>query len=459
MQSKSRFPHSLVLIFLLIVLAQLATYLLPAGEFTRVPDAVKASKMVVVPGTYAAVDAEPLPWHAFLTLIPKGMEAGADIIFFVFIVGGVIGVVRATGAIDALIGSTLKHFGGKPVLLVGGMMTLFAIGASTIGMTEEYMPFVPLLVTMCIALRMDAVVALGVIYIGAGVGYGCAAFNPFTVMIAQRIAGVEIGSGQGLRWTLLAICIAVGVHHVMRYAARIRADPSRSLVAGIDYSSGFEMPKDLHFSAARAAILVLFAVAIGVFVYGINEYGWYLTELSATFFVVALISAVIARLSPNKVASEFCSGAAEMTTTALLIGFARTIEQMLTEGRVIDTVVHGLAQPLQECTPDFAAIGMLAVQSVTNFFIPSGSGQAYVTMPIMTPLADVTGVSRDVAVLAFQFGDGFTNMIVPTNALLMGMLALGRIPFERWARFIVPLLLKIYVVAVLAIVIAVHMGF
>lgn len=457
MTQRSRFPHSLVLIFAMIVLAQLATYLLAPGEFQRVPDPTSGRQMVV-PGTYAQVDAARVPWHSFLTLIPKGLEKGADIIFFVFIVGGVIAVVRATGAIDALIGATIRNVGDKPALLIGGTMSLLAVGASTIGMAEEYMPFIPVLVTMCLALKMDAIVAMAIVYIAAGVGYGCAALNPFTVMIAQRIAGVELASNQGLRWGLLAVCLGIGAHHTLAYIKRIQADPSKSLVAGVDYSSGFELPKDQRLTPARAAILALFGGAIALFVWGIKAHGWDLPELAAVFFAIALLAALLGGLSPNRTASEFCAGAAEMTTTALLIGFARTIDQMLNEGRVIDTVIHALAQPLQQGTPDFAAIGMLAVQSVTNFFIPSGSGQAYVTMPIMAPLADVTGVSREVAVLAYQFGDGFTNMIVPTNALLMGMLALGRIPFERWARFVLPLLAKIYLVLVVLLIWAVRAG-
>ncbi len=458
MTQRSRFPHSLVLIFAMIVLAQLATYLLAPGEYQRVPDPTSGRDMVV-PETYAQVEADRVPWHAFLTLIPKGMENAADIIFFVFIVGGVIAVVRATGAIDALIGATIRHIGDRPALLVGGTMSLLAVGASTIGMAEEYMPFIPVLVTMCLALKMDAIVAMAIVYVGAGVGYGCAALNPFTVMIAKRIAGVDLASNQGLRWGLLAVCLGVGVQHTLRYVTRIKADPSKSLVAGVDYSSGFEMPADQRITGARAAILAVFAGAVGLFVWGIKVHDWDLPELAALFLGIALVTAVLGRLSPSKTASEFCVGAAEMTTTALLIGFARTIQQVLIEGRVIDTVIHALAQPLQAGTPDLAAIGMLAVQSVTNFFIPSGSGQAYVTMPIMAPLADVTGVSREVAVLAYQFGDGFTNMIVPTNALLMGMLALGRIPFGSWARFVAPLLAKIYLVAIALLIWAVHSGF
>ena len=459
---KSRFPDSLVLIFAMIVVAQIATYLLPAGEYRREPSPYDPHREQVVAGTFQQVEAEALPWHAALTSIPRGLEAGGEIIFFVFIVGGVIGVIKATGAIDALIAGAIHHLGGRPVWLVAGMTALFALGSSTIGMAEEYMPFIPILVTMCLALKMDAMVAMGIVYIGAGVGYGCAAINPFTVMIGQRIAGLDPTSGQLFRWILLAICLVVGVHHIMRYARRVQADPGRSLVGDVDYSRGFEMPEDVRFTPQRAFILSVLLGGVALFVWGVSQWSgwdWYFTELNAVFLGMALIAAVVGGLSPNRTAREFCTGAAELTTTALLIGFARTIEVVLVDGRIIDTVIHGFAEPLAGAGPGAAATGMLAVQSVCNFFIPSGSGQAYVTMPIMAPLSDLVGVTRQTSVLAYQMGDGFTNMIVPTNALLMGMLALGRIPFQRWLRFILPLMAKLYVVAVLALVVAVRIGF
>ena len=449
---KRRFPDSLVLIFALILIAQLLTYLLPAGEFER--DGTQ-----VIRGTYRQVEAEPLPPHAFLTSIPKGLEEAADIIFFVFIVGGVIGIVRATGAIDALVGAAIKHLGGRPIYLVAGMITLFALGSSTIGMAEEYMPFVPILVTMCLAMKMDAVVAVGIVYVGAGVGYGCAALNPFTVLIGQSIAGLDLTSGQDFRWALLVACLIVGVHHVMQYVAKIKADPARSLVRDVDYASGYDMPEDLRFTRRRVLVLAAFVFGITLFVYGVAAWQWYLTELNAVFLGLGLASAVFAGLGPNRVAAVFCKGAAELTTTALLIGFARTIQVVLSDGMVIDTVINGIAEPLQRLSPHLAAMGMLGVQTVCNFLIPSGSGQAYVTMPIMAPLADLTSITRQTSVLAYQFGDGFTNMIVPTNALLMGMLALGRIPYQRWLRFVVPLLIKLYVIAIVALAIAVEVGF
>ena len=447
-----RFPDSLVLLFALIVLAQLATYILPAGEFER-------DGRQVVPGTYQPVDAEPLNPLRFLTAIPEGFAAAQDIIFFVFIVGGVIGVVRATGAIDALIGAAIHHLSDRPGALVSGMVLLFALGSSTVGMAEEYMPFVPILVTMCLALNMDAVVAVGILYVGAGVGYACAALNPFTVLIAQDIAGLELTSGQGFRWLLLLLCVCVGVDHILRYVRRIQADSRVSLVADIDYSNGFEMPRDIAFTSRRVAVVAVCAAAGAVFVFGVAAWAWYLTELSAVFMVVALVAAALARLGPNVVAGEFCRGAAALSKTALLIGFARTIEVVLSDGRVIDTVIDALAQPLQALPRVVAAVGMLGVQTACNFFIPSGSGQAYVTMPIMAPLADLTELSRQTAVLAYQFGDGFTNMVVPTNALLMGMLALAHIPYQRWLRFVGPLLAKLYVVAILALVVAVYSGY
>jgi uncharacterized ion transporter superfamily protein YfcC len=450
--SKSRFPHPLVLIFAMIVVAQLLTYVLPAGEFER--DGRK-----VVAGTYHAIaDAQPLAWHAALTSIPAGLEKAGEIIFFVFIVGGVIGVLRATGAIDALIAASIRWFGGNRVLLVGGMVTLFAIGSSTIGMAEEYMPFIPILVTMALALGMDAIVAVGIVYIGAGIGYGCAALNPFTVLIGQDIAGLEPTSGWLFRCVFLLVCLPVGVHHILRYARRV-GEGGRSLVADVDYSDGFELPQDTALTGRRVLILSIAAFEVGLFVWGVATREWYLVELSGLFIGLALLCGVVGPLSPNRIASEFTKGAAEMTGTALLIGFARTIEVVLSDGHVIDTVIHGLAQPLQQLGSSGAALGMLGVQSLFNFLIPSGSGQAYVTMPIMAPLADLTGVTRQTAVLAYQIGDGFTNMVVPTNALLMGMLALGRIPYQRWLRFVLPLLLKLYVVAAAALLVAVAIGY
>ena len=458
MAKSFKVPHTLVLLFAMILLAFAATFVLPQGAFDTVDHDGHES---VVPGSYTP-DAERklLAWHVPFSSIPKGFAAAQGIIFFVFIIGGAFGVFRASGAADALIGKLLELFGDTPAVLIFGAMFIFAAGSSTIGMAEEYLPFVPMLLALCTALGFDAVVAIGVLCCGYGIGYGTAILNPFTVFIAWDIAGVQQGSGMAFRLVLGAVMLAVGFHHVWSYAKRVKANPEKSLLAGTDRDMRKQAKTEFPvLNGNHLIILGLLAVTLVAIVLGIREYGWYLTELGAIFLGAAIVMGFVARLGPDSIAKHFCEGAGELTTTALLIGFARTIEEVLKEGRVIDTIINAIAQPLEAMGPHIAAIGMFVVQSLCNLFIPSGSGQAYVTMPIMAPLADLVGVSRQISVLAYQFGDGFTNIVVPTNAVLIGILGLAGIPYDRWLRFVFPFLLKIWVVAAIAMVIAVTIGF
>lgn len=556
MSKPSRFPDTLILIFGLVILAQILTYLLPSGEFIREPkpgsgetftevsgkaplrqrlastmqarkvspqelakafqvsprtvgkwlkgpapddtdsdpkeagvpieagvgalldtwietatlpdpSAISswkssvAARQVLVPGSYHPIESEPLPWYAAFTAIPRGLtnKDAVQIIIFVFLIGGVISMMRATGAFDALIGSAIRAFGKRADLLVIGTVTLFAIGSGVMGMAEEYVPFIALLVTMSLAMRMDAMVGISIVFIGYAVGYGCAPVNPFTVIIAQDIADIPLSSGWLFRICLGTICLAVGVHHILRYAKKIQADPSRSLVADIDYSSGFKLAEDVPLTLRRQLVLLSFVATVAWFVWGLNAKDWYLMELSAIFLALGVVVAIIGGLSPNEAAQKFCHGASELTTTALLIGFARTIEIVLNDGHIIDTVVHGIASTLSGMGQEVGAVGMLCVQTLCNFFIPSGSGQAYVTMPIMAPLADELGIQKQVAVLAYQVGDGFTNVLTPTNAAFMGMLAMARVPYDRWLKFAIPLLLKLYLIAAIALMVAVWIGY
>jgi uncharacterized ion transporter superfamily protein YfcC len=452
-----RVPHTLVLLFGMIVLAVMLTWLLPAGSFERVDN--EHGRQQVVPGSYHVTPELPRPSPLLVfTAIPRGLEAAAEIIFLIFIVGGAFSVLRRTGAVDALLGAALRGLGHQPLLLVAGGIALFTIGSSTIGMAEEYLPFVPVLVALAIALKYDAVVGVGIVTIGYSVGYGTAAINPFTVLIAQDVAGLQPGSGMAFRIALSVVFLAVGVHHVWRYAVRVRREPSSSLVSDI--------PPPLvgapHQAAGvtRAQLLVLLAAAAGlaILVWGLTARGWYLVEMSALFLALALAIALIGQLPADDAARTFGEGAAELTMTALLVGFARAIQVVLDDGGVIDTIVHGLSVPLQALGPSLAAVGMFFVQSAINLFIPSGSGQAYVTMPIMAPLADVVGISRQVAVIAFQFGDGFTNILVPTNPVIIGILSVAGVPYERWLRFVVPFMLKVWAAGSLALVLAVWLG-
>ncbi|MEJ2256904.1 MAG: Na+/H+ antiporter NhaC family protein [Woeseiaceae bacterium] len=461
MQKRGINIDSLVLIFSFIIVAQLLSYVVSQGTFDRVPFPDNPDRMMVVAGTYEEVppaDEVTLPaWH-FLVGVTKGLADAQDIIFLIFIVGGVIEILRKTGAIDAALHSAVAKLGHSPWILILGCFVMFSLGSFTIGMGEEYVPLIPIIVTMCLAMRMDGLVAMGMVWIPYGIGWGCAGINPFGVLIAQNIAGVPLTSGWGFRLAIMLAFLALGFHHLYRYARRVRQDPSASLVADVDYSSGFEPPHDVQLNAARSAILAVFLLGLAFFVYGAARYGWYISELNAVFFGIGLAAAVIARLSPSETSQTFLEGAAKMTAPALIVGFARAIAIVLEDGQIIDSLVHSIAGVLEGMPPDVSALGMLVVQSLCNFFIPSGTGQAFVTMPIMSPLATLTGVPQQTAVLAFQFGDGFSNMIIPTNALVMGALALGKVPYTAWVRFVGPLMVKILLLAAVCLVFSVHFG-
>ena len=452
-----RVPHTLVLLFGMIVVALLLTYVLPAGTFERVEN--EHGRLQVVAGSFQQTPDHPPPSPiAVFTAVPRGLVAAAEIIFFVFIIGGAFAVLRETGAIDALLGTALRRLSHRPMWLLLGGTVLFMAGSSTIGMAEEYLPFIPVLVALALALGYDALTGVAIVTIGYSVGYGVATINPFTVLIAQDVAGLQPASGLGYRLVLTAVFVPIGVHHVWRYASRVKADPSRSLVAGIAPPAASVGHQATTLTITHRLALVTVGMVLIVLIYGLTQRGWYLIEMSALFLALALLLAIVGRIDADRAATAFGIGAAELAMTALLIGFARAIQVVLDEGAVIDTIVHGLAVPLQSLGPSLAAVGMLVVQTLTNFFIPSGSGQAYVTMPIMAPLADVVGVSRQVAVLAFQFGDGFTNILVPTNPVIIGMLAIAGVPYDRWLRFILPFMLKVWAAAALALVVAVWLG-
>jgi uncharacterized ion transporter superfamily protein YfcC len=452
---------SLVLIFSIIIIAQLLGYAIPQGEFERQPYPDNPNREMVVAGTFEYAGADDVvtlrPWH-FLLAIPNGFAAAQDIIFLIFIAGGVIAILRETGAIDAALHKSVERLGASPWILIGGTLLIFSFGAYSIGMGEEYVPLIPILVTMSLAMRMDSIVAMGMVWIPYGIGWACAGWNPFGVIIAQNIAGVPITSGWAFRLVMMFAFLAVAFHHLYRYAIMVQNDPSKSLVAHVDYSDGFEAPDDIAITGRRIGVLLVFLAGVIGFVWGVAEFGWYIPELLAVFMGIGLVAAAIGGLSAGDTSRTFIRGAAEMTAAALIVGFARSIEVVLSDGQIIDTIINSIAGVLTNFGAEASAVGMLVVQTICNFFIPSGSGQAFVTMPIMSPLATLTGVPQQTAVLAYQFGDGFTNMVVPTSALVIGALALGKIPYGAWVRFITPLLLKLFALAIVFLILTVHLG-
>ena len=454
---KVKIPHTLVLMFGLMAAALVLTWIIPSGEFETVVN--EQGQEVIAPGSFTETDKERLSPLALLTVVPRALAEAQGIIFFVLIVGGALAVVRETGAIDALLGKMVTAFGNYPAYLLFSFMFAFALASATLGMAEEYIPFAIILVSLCIALKIDSVTAIGTMVVGYGIGYGIAFLNPFTLLVAQDVAQLPLGSGMGYRLALGLPFLAVGFHHVWKYARSVRLDPTASLVYGSAETHQAQPGEHPELTLRRKTVLAAFlAILIGLVV-GIALADWYLVELGAMFLALAIAAGLLSGLGADRTAIVFGNGAAELTSTALLIGFARSIALLLEDGVILHTIINALSTPLTYVGAEFAAVGMLFIQSILNFFIPSGSGQAFVTMPLMAPIGDLAGVSRQISVLAFQFGDGLMNMVVPTNPVLMGILGLAGIPYNKWFRFIFPLLIKLMVLCSLALVLAVWIGY
>ncbi len=455
---KLKVPHTLVLLFGMMVFALLLTYVLPQGRFETIEN--EHGRSVVVPNSYEKyAEKSLLSFWSLFTILPKAFADSQGIIFFIFIIGGALAVIKSTGAIDAFLGKMLEKFGSKPQFLIVSSMLVFSIGSSTLGMAEEYLPFTTVLIALCLGIKMDKVSAVGIMVVGYGVGYGVAAINPFTVMIAQEIAEVPPTSGMWYRLILLIPFFLVGWHHVQKYAIGVQNDPSKSLMYKVENHQIHQKTSYPKLTKMHWVILILTAFALALIIYGISNLHWYLNELGAVFFGLAVLVVIVNKMNPSVAAKAFGIGASELTLTALLIGFARSIALLLEDGQVLHTIVNALAIPLQKTGPELASVGMYMIQSMMNFFIPSGSGQAYVTMPLMAPIADLTGVSRQIAVLAYQFGDGFTNMIVPTNPVLMGIIGIAGIPYDKWFKFIIPLMIKFWILGSVALIFAVWIGY
>ncbi len=455
MTEKFKVPHTLILLLSMMLVAYIATWLVPQGFFETVT--LENGRQAVVPNTYALAESQiRLTPMDFFVAIPRALAAAQDVIFFVFIVGGVLSIARATGTVDALIGNLLDRFGKRPYMLIFMVIFCFALASGAIGTAGEYIPFVLILVGLCKAMRLDAMTAVGIVVVGYGIGYGVSAFNPFTVMIAQQIADVPLYSGIELRLALFVPFVLIGFHHVWRYAKMVQDDPSRSYTAGLpcplNHSGSIDYPA---LNTRHKLILFGLVAAIATAIWGISQHGWYLYELGAVFIVWGIATAILGKLSPDLAANKFVEGVQDLATTAILIGIARGIALIMEDGQILHSLVHGMSMPLSHLGAEAASVGMFVMQSFLNLFIPSGSGQAYVTMPLMAPVGDIIGVNRQIAVLAYQFGDGFSNMIIPTNAVLMGIIGMAGVPYHLWFKFCFPLILKLSLAAAIVLVAAV----
>ncbi|MDO5493208.1 MAG: TIGR00366 family protein [Nesterenkonia sp.] len=451
--------HPFLVLGAVIVVAAISTWLIPAGAFDR--EEVDGQE-VVVEGSYQAVDEAPAGLTDVFTSIHLGMVEAAAIIFFIFVVGGAFGVMRRTQAVEVGITALAGRMRRSQILIIPILMLVFGIAGASFGMFEEALPFVLLLAPIAVRLGYDSMTGTAVVLVGVATGFMAAMTNPFTVGVAQGIAEVPLFSGIELRAVMWVTMMAVSIAFVMVYASRVRRDPARSLTRAADAravradeEAGVD-EEDPRLSMRQAAVLLLLGLSLVVMVWGVLAQGWFMTEIAALFVAFGLACGLIGGLGLNGTVEAFGEGCREMVVGALVVGFAYAVLQVLSDAAVIDTILHGVSSWVAGAGAAVAAGGMLGVQALMNIVIPSGSGQAALTMPIMTPLADLVGVDRQTAVLAFQLGDGLTNILTPTNGLLLAALALAKISWFTWARFIWPLIL-VHAVIALGFVLAAHL--
>ncbi len=453
---KSKVPHTYVLLFSLIILAVVGSYVLPAGQFDRVKDEV-THKTIVVPGSFKQVEQTPVSFFNTFISIQKGMIDAGSVVFFVFLVYASFFVVMQTHALHAFIGWLLRVMEGKEILIIPVFMYLFALGGSIFGMFEETFGFIPLFVGLAIAMGYDAIVGMSMVSFGVAMGFAAAFMNPFTVGLAQKFAELPLFSAMGFRIISWFVLVTMAVLWTMRYAKKIKADPTKSLMYGVDMGSlalDHDELLESKFTGRDKLVLTFVVAIIGLLVWGVIKKGWYFNEIAGLFLIMGVFAGFISGMKPSQLASCYVEGLKDITFGALVIGLSRGILIVMREGNIIDTVIYGLAQPLSLFPKWVAAEGMLFIQTLINFFIPSGSGQAATTMPIMAPLSDLLGITRQTAVLAYQYGDGFSNILWPTT-LLPVMCGIARVPIEKWWKYFVPFFLLLLPVQMIFMAVAV----
>ena len=460
-----RFPTAYTILFMLIVLVAALTWIIPAGQFDRVASET-VGREIAVAGTFKTVEPNPqgiidilmAPGAGFYD--PDSYVANAiDVALFVIMLGGFLGVVNATGAIDTGIRRAMVALKGREIWMIPILMSLIALGGTTYGMAEETLAFYGLLVPVMIAAGYDAVTGAAIIMIGAGIGVLGSTINPFATVIASNAAGVAFTEGMALRLVILLGGLAICVVYVMRYADRVRRDPSQSRVADLaaDHRAAFAgaaaKGDGTTLSGTQSIVLIAFALTFAVMIWGVSSQGWWMAQMGALFLAAAIVIGLIGRLGEKRLTGAYIDGARDLLGVAIVIGIARGIVVVMENGLIADTILNAAANTVSGLS-DLAFINLLYwIEIGMSFFVPSSSGLAVLSMPILAPLSDFAGVERSLAVTAFQSANGLVNLVNPTFAVVIGGLAIARVPYERWLGFMWPLLLvlTLFIMAALSV--------
>ncbi len=439
-----RIPHTFTIVFSLIVLAAMLTWVVPAGEFLR---HTVDGREVVLSDSFHFVDRAPQTWQIFSALF-NGFVDKADIIIFILMVGGAFWIVNNSHAIDVGVMAFLRRVQrlsryklvsklGVDNIIITLVMLLFSLFGAVFGMSEETLAFVVVFVPLAISMGYDSIVGVCMCYVAAHVGFAGAMLNPFTIGIAQGIAGLPLFSGLEYRVACWLMLTVLGIAFVLWYAHRVKLNPERSPVYRLDdyWRSRVQSTEQQSLTTRQALILGLFFLTVVALVVGVLVWHWYIAEISALFFAMGILAGIIDRQGADDIAKLFLAGCKDILSAALVVGLASGIIFILRDGRVIDTLLYGLTRSLAQ-TGEVTSLGVMYLfQTLLNLVMPSGSAKAALTMPIMAQFADLIHVSRQTTVLAFQFGDGFTNMLTPTSGVLIGVLGIARIPYGTWLRW------------------------
>ena len=453
-KKKVHVPHVFILLIGIVFVCALLSYVIPAGTYDMIQ--TEDGRELIDSESYHRIEQTPVSLLQFLTAIPRGMQQSASIIFLIFIVGGSFNVLQKTRALEAGMGRLAKIASGKEVLLIPVVMIAFSLGASFVGMAEELLLFVPVMVGLARSLGFDSITGMAMVMMATGAGFAGAVTNPFTVCVAQDLAGLELFSGSWYRIIVFVVMVGIAVAGTMLYAHRIQKDPRLSPMYEIDARENAHMGLDdlKEFGGKEKAIMVVFLASLILLIVGVTQWGWYLDEISGLFLGMGLVIALVARMKLNDFATELGKGMMDIASGALVVGFASAVLVVLEDGNILHTILYYVAGALEQLPAVISAVGMLIFQTLLNFLVPSGSGQAAVSIPIMAPLADMVGVNRQTAVLAYQMGDGLSNLIWPTGGLLVAALSLAKIPYDKWIKWLLPIVLCQAGAAVILIVIA-----
>ncbi|GGF19485.1 hypothetical protein GCM10010954_17750 [Halobacillus andaensis] len=491
-KKKFQMPHTYVIIFFVVLFAALLTYIVPAGVFETEDvsydnSGTEETRTVLVPDSFSLEEGGSSGTSLFeggggaglLNYVFEGLVSGdkwgsaVGVVAFIIIIGGAFGIIMKTRAIEEGILSVIDRTKGKEVLIIPIMFFLFSLGGAVFGMGEEAIAFAMILVPLVIALGYDAITGIMITYVATQIGFATSWMNPFGVAIAQGVSDVPVLSGSPFRIIMWLVFTAVGTFYTWRYASRVRKDPTRSLAYKSDqyFRDDFEQ-KDIKVNFKTGHMLVILTVLAGVswIIWGVIENAYYIPEIASQFFTIGLAAGIIGvifklnNMRVNDIAEGFAQGAKDLLPAALVVGMAKGIVIILggddpTTASVLNTILNSAGQLFSGVPEMVSAWFMFLFQSIFNFFVVSGSGQAALTMPLMAPLADIAGVSRQVAVLAFQLGDGLTNIIIPTSAALMGTLGAARLDWGLWFKFIIKFQLILFGLASLFVITAVLINF